>query len=87
MFQSGKKTNLSLIFIPNQQTASSCHVYHSKKPIPYSQALHLNRVFLENSSYDKCLNELRGMVNGAGALLKQRILKTRKHKRITFLTI
>ena len=29
--------------------ASSCHVYHSKKSTPYSQALHLNRICSENS--------------------------------------
>ena len=37
---------------------SSCHVYHSKKSIPYSQALCLNRICSENSSYDK---RVRGM--------------------------
>ena len=38
--------------------ASSCHVYHSKKSIPYSQALRLNRICSENSLYDKRCNEL-----------------------------
>ena len=38
--------------------ASSCHVYHSKKSIPYSQALRLNRICSENSFDDKRCNEL-----------------------------
>ena len=32
---------------------SSCHLYHSKKSIPYSQALHFNRICLENRFFDK----------------------------------
>ena len=39
--------------------ASSCHVYHSKKSIPHSQALRLNRICSEISFYDKRCNELR----------------------------
>ena len=38
--------------------ASSCHVYHSRKSIPYSQVLRLNRSFSENSFYDKRCNQL-----------------------------
>ena len=38
--------------------ATSCHVYHSKKSIPYSQALRLNRICSENSFDDKRCNEL-----------------------------
>ena len=38
--------------------AGSCHVYHAKKSILYSQALRLNRICSENSSYDKRSNEL-----------------------------
>ena len=33
--------------------ANSCLVYHSKKSIPYSQALRLNKICSENSFYDK----------------------------------
>ena len=29
--------------------ASSCHVFHCKKSIPFSQALHLNRIYSENA--------------------------------------
>ena len=39
--------------------ASSCNVYHSKKSIPYTQALRLNRICSENSLYDKRCNELK----------------------------
>ena len=38
--------------------ASSCHVYHSKKSIPYGQALRLNRICSVKSSYDRRCNEL-----------------------------
>ena len=31
--------------------ASSCHAFHSKKSIPFSQALRLNRIFSENSFF------------------------------------
>ena len=37
---------------------SSCHVYHSKKFIPYSQALHFNRIFSENMFFDNRCNQL-----------------------------
>ena len=46
--------------------ASSCHVYHSKKSIPYSQALRLNRICSENSSYDKRCNEIEVWLRGGG---------------------
>ena len=38
--------------------ASSCHVFHSKKAIPYSQALRLNRICSEGKDFDKRCNEL-----------------------------
>ena len=38
--------------------ASSCHVYHSKRSISYSQVLPLNIICSENSFYDKRCNEL-----------------------------
>ena len=64
--------------------ASSCHVYHSKKSIPYSQALRLNRICLANSFYDKRCNELEVWFRDWGysdKLVRQQILKTRKRKR------
>ena len=88
-------TNLSLIyrhtsiFTINTDThqhlhASSCHVYHSKKSIPYSQALRLNRVCSENLSYDKRCNELEVWLRERGysdKLVRQQILKACTHKR------
>ena len=38
--------------------ASSSYGYHSKKSKPYSQALRLNRIWPENSSYHKRYNQL-----------------------------
>ena len=37
---------------------SSCHPYHCTKSIPYSQALRINRICSENSSFDPWCNEL-----------------------------
>ena len=38
--------------------ASFCYVYYSNKSMPYSQVVRLNRIFSENSYYDKRCNEL-----------------------------
>ena len=38
--------------------ASSCHVFHSKKSILYSQALKLKRICSKNSFFDKRCNDL-----------------------------
>ena len=59
-------------------------MYHSKKSIPYSQALRLNRICLENSSCDKRCNELEVWLREPGCsdkLVRQQILKARAHKR------
>ena len=45
--------------------ASSCHVSHCKKSIPFSQALRLNRICSENAFFDKRCNE-------SGIWLKER---------------
>ena len=58
-------------------------MYHSKKSIPYSQALRLNRICSENS-YDKRCNELEVWLRERGysdKLVRQQILKARTHKR------
>ena len=64
--------------------ASSCHVYHSKKSILYSQALRLNRICSENLLYDKRCNGLEVWLREQGygdKLVRQQILKARKRKR------
>ena len=38
--------------------ATSCHAYHSKKSIPYSQALRFNRICSKNQFFDKRCNDL-----------------------------
>ena len=38
--------------------ASSCHVSHCKKSIPFSEALRLNRICSENSFFDRRCDEL-----------------------------
>ena len=37
---------------------ASCHPYHCKKGIPYSQTLRLNRICSDNNNFDKRCNEL-----------------------------
>ena len=87
-----RKTNNQLItdlYIKPTDThrylhGSSCHVYHFEKSIPYSQALHLNRICSENSSYNKHCNDLEVWLREWGysdKLVRQQILKDRTHKR------
>ena len=44
--------------------ASFCYVYYSNKSMPYSQVVRLNRIFSENSYYDKRCNELVVWLSG-----------------------
>ena len=64
--------------------ASSCHVFHSKKAIPYSQALRLNRICSEGKDFDNRCNELESwlMERGYGCrLVRNQVLKARKFNR------
>lgn len=64
--------------------ASSCHVYHSKKSIPYGQALRLNRICSEQSSFDKRCNQLESWLINRGYkedLVREQVLKARKFNR------
>ena len=64
--------------------ASSYHVYQSKKSVPYSQALRLNRICSENLFYDKHCNELEVWLKEWGyrdKLVRQQIRKARKRKK------
>ena len=68
--------------------ASSCHVFHSKKSIPYSQALRLNRICSENSFFVKRCIDLEIWLKGrgySGKLVRKQILKARKFSRAELL--
>ena len=61
--------------------ASSCQVSHCKKSIPFSQALHLNRICSENAFFDKGCNELEVWLKEGGysdKLVRGQILKAGK---------
>ena len=69
--------------------ASSCHVYHSKRAIPYSQALRLNRICSEPQFFDKRCNQLEEWLAKRGykdSLVREEILKARKFKRSDLLS-
>ena len=68
--------------------ASFCHAFHSKKSMPYSQALRLNTVCSENSFFDKRCNDLEIWLKGRGysdKLVRKQILKARKFSRTKLL--
>ena len=63
---------------------SSCHVYHSKKSIPCSQALRFNRICWENRFFNKRCNQLECWLKDRGyneKVVRQQILKARKFTR------
>ena len=39
--------------------STSWHTYHGKTGIPYSQALRLNRICLDNKNFDRRFNDLK----------------------------
>ena len=68
--------------------AGYCDVFHSKKSIPYSQTLRLNRICSENSFFDKRRNDLEIWLKGRGysdKLVRKQILKARKFSRAELL--
>ena len=63
---------------------SSCHVYHSKKSIPYSQALRFNRICSENMFFDNRCNQLECWLRDRGyneKVVRKQILKASKFTR------
>ena len=61
--------------------SSSCHPYHCKKSIPYSQALRFNRICSNNVFFDQRYNELEHWLHERGyseRVVRQEILKSRK---------
>ena len=68
--------------------ATSCHVYHSKKSIPYSLALRFNRICSENQFFDKRCNDIKVWLKNRDCnekLVRQQILKARKYRRTELL--
>ena len=64
--------------------ASSCHVFHSKRSIPYSQTLRLNRICSEGALFDRRCNELEQWLEQRGysdKMVRNQILKARKFNR------
>ena len=60
---------------------SSCHPYHRKKRIPYSQALRFNRISSNNVFFDQRCNELEHWLHERGyseRVVRQEISKARK---------
>ena len=67
--------------------SSSCHAYHCKKGIPYSQAPCLNRICSNNAFFDQRCNELEHWLHERGFIervVRQEILKARKIPRNEF---
>ena len=64
--------------------ASSCHPYHCKRAIPYSQALRLNRICSESSRFDMRCNELESWLSKRGykeKMVREQVLKARRLQR------
>ena len=85
VIRSGNKV-LTNLYIKSTDTHqylefSSCLVYHSKKSIPYNQALYFNRICSENRFCDKRCNQLERWLKDRGyneKVVRQQILKARK---------
>ena len=59
---------------------SSCHPFYSKKVIPYSQALRLNRICSDNKLFDKRSNDLEEYLLERGyseKMVRKEILQAR----------
>ena len=63
---------------------SSCHVYLSKKYVPYTQDLRFNRICSENTFFNNRCNKLECWLKHRGyneKVVRQQILKARKFTR------
>ena len=63
---------------------TSCHPYHSKKGIPYSQALRLNRICSDNGTFDRRCNDLEKWLMEKGyneKMIRKQILSAREYSR------
>ena len=66
----------------------SCHPYHCKKGIPYSQTLRLNRVCSDNNNFDKRCNKLESWLLEKGysaKMVRKQVLRAREHSRESLL--
>ena len=67
---------------------TSCHSYHCKKDILYSQTFRLNRICYDNSNFDKRCNELGIWLlekDYSKKMARKRILRARKYSRESLL--
>ena len=63
---------------------TSCHPYHCKKGIPYSQALRLNRIYSDNGTFDRCCNDLEKWLMETGyseKMIRKQILSAQEYSR------
>ena len=63
---------------------TSCHPYHYKKGIPYSQALRLNRICSDNETFDRRCNDLEKWLMERGyneKMIRKQILSAREYSR------
>ena len=63
---------------------TSCHAYHSKKSIPYSQALRFNSIWSKNQLFDKKCNDVEVWLKIRAyneKLVRQQILNAGKYRR------
>ena len=62
---------LTDVFVKSTDTqylhATSCHVYHSKRSIPYSQTLRFNRICSKNQFFDKRCNDSEVWLKNRGS--------------------
>ena len=68
--------------------SKSCHPYHCKKSIPYSQALGYNKIFSDNKTFDQRCNELEKWLMERGyseRMVRTQILKARGESRNSLL--
>ena len=66
----------------------SCHPYHFKKGVPYSQTLRLNRICSDHNNSDKRCKELESWLLEKGyseKMVRKQLLRAREHSRESLL--
>ena len=67
--------------------SSSCHPFHCKEGIPYSQALRLNHICSETNFFDKRCNDLERFLLERGyssKLVQKEILEQKKLQEMNY---